>query len=284
VLELLAADERVRPSLVLTRPDRPAGRGRRLTAPPVADSARSLGLPLAQPESVNEPEVLAQILDAGAGAPAIVCAFGALIREPLLSGVELLNVHPSLLPRWRGAAPVERAIMAGDAESGVCIMHVTAGLDEGPVALLAREPISAQDTYGTLAARLERAAAGLLVTALLDGPLEFRPQAEQGATYAEKITAADRLLDAAQRAVVLERQVRALTPHIGARAQLAGGELLGVAQAQIVDGAPGPGVQIVDGRVLFGCSDGALELLRVRPPGGREMSGADYARGRAGRL
>ncbi len=283
MLELICADARARPSLVITRPDRPAGRGRKLSAPPVADRARELGLPVAQPESVNDQAVLERVVAAAEGAPAIVCAFGALIREPLLSGIELLNVHPSLLPRWRGAAPVERAIMAGDAESGVCIMRVSAGLDEGPVALLAREPIHEDDTYGSLASRLEGLAATLLVRALCE-PLEFRPQAAEGVTYAEKITAADRLLDPADRASELARTVRALTPHIGARAQLPGGELLGVAAARIVDAAPPPGLHAVDGRLLLGCSDGALELLRVRPPGGREMDGVDYVRGRGARL
>ena len=131
VLERLAASEH-RPALVLSRPDRPRGRGRKLAAPPVAERARALGIELEQPESVNEPAVVEQIAQARPDA-LVVCAFGALIKEPLLSAQEILNVHPSLLPRWRGAAPIERAIMAGDERTGVSIMRLTAGLDSGPV-------------------------------------------------------------------------------------------------------------------------------------------------------
>ena len=135
VLERLAEGSH-RPVLVVTRPDRPAGRGRRLTAPPVADVARRLGLDLDQPEDVNAAEARARIA-AAEPEVVVVCAFGALLKEPLLSEFELLNIHPSLLPRWRGAAPIERAMMAGDTETGVSIMRVTAGLDSGPVCLAA---------------------------------------------------------------------------------------------------------------------------------------------------
>src|SRR5690242_9645997 len=159
VLERLAGTPH-RPALVVTRPDRPKGRGRRVSPPPVADRARELGLELIQPERLHDPEPLERIAAAQPEA-LVVCAFGALIREPLLSDYEVLNVHPSLLPRWRGAAPVERAMMAGDAETGVSIMRLTAGLDEGPVCLQAREPIRPDDDYGSLAARLERVSGDL---------------------------------------------------------------------------------------------------------------------------
>ncbi len=141
------------PELVVTRPDRPRGRGRKLTPPPVADAARELGLELYQPDSVNSEEAVARI---GAVRPEAmcVCAFGALIKEPLLSDHTIFNVHPSLLPRWRGAAPVERAIMAGDAATGVTIMRLTEGLDSGPVCAQEPEPIRPEDTYGSLAPRL----------------------------------------------------------------------------------------------------------------------------------
>ncbi len=146
----------------------------------------------------------------------MVCAFGALIKEPLLSEHELLNVHPSLLPRWRGAAPIERAIMAGDERTGVSIMRLTAGLDSGPVCLAEAEPIRPDDSYGSLAARLQELGGELLVRALEERP-PFVEQPEDGVTYAEKITPADRLLDPARPAVELERVVRALHPHVGAR-------------------------------------------------------------------
>jgi folate-dependent phosphoribosylglycinamide formyltransferase PurN len=152
VLERLAASDH-RPSLVLSRPDRPRGRGRRMAAPPVAERARALEIALEQPERVNEPQVVARIAQSRPDV-LIVCAFGALISEPLLTAQEILNVHPSLLPRWRGAAPIERAIMAGDERTGVSIMRLTAGLDSGPVCLTATEPITLKDTYGSLAAGL----------------------------------------------------------------------------------------------------------------------------------
>ena len=181
------------PELVVTRPDRPRGRGRKLTPPPVADAARELGLELFQPDSVNSEEAVARI---GAVRPEAMClcAFGALIKEPLLSDHVIFNVHPSLLPRWRGAAPVERAIMAGDAGTGVTIMRLTAGLDSGPICAQAPEPISAQDTYGTLAPRLAELGGRLLIGSL-SGDVHWTEQDDALATYAEKIEAADRRLD-----------------------------------------------------------------------------------------
>ena len=261
VLGRLAATPH-RPALVVTRPDRPAGRGRVLTPPPVATTARELGLEVIQPESVNTDEVTEQILASGAEL-GVVCAFGALIKDPLLSRLELLNVHPSLLPRWRGAAPVERAIMAGDPGTGVSIMRLTAGLDSGPVCLAEAEPIRPDDDYGSLAARLEDLGARLLVRALDERP-PFAEQDEEGVTYAEKITAADRTLDPDAPAEVNERKVRALHPHIGARLPLPDGTFLGVHRARVGD-------------------DGSLELVEVQPPGGRPMAYADYLRGRAAR-
>jgi methionyl-tRNA formyltransferase len=272
--------------LVVTRPDRPSGRGRRLTAPPVAEAARELGLTLAQPASVNEPAVVEAITGmAGAAGPAriVVCAFGALITEPLLSAGEILNVHPSLLPRWRGAAPVERAIMAGDPRTGVSIMRLTAGLDSGPVCLRAEEPIAAQDTYGTLAERLRELGGELLVRALRESP-QFVEQDERGVSYAEKILASDRLLDPARAAVELERTVRALHPHIGARLALSSGKLIGVRRSAVAElpagAAPAQGTLSAEGeRLLLGCATGCLELLEVQPPGGRPMDAAAYLRG-----
>ena len=288
VLERLAGDPASpaphRPVLVITRPDRPAGRGRRLRCPPVADTARALGIELAQPESVNEPAARGRIASAAPDV-VVVCAFGALIKEPLLSEHEMLNLHPSLLPRWRGAAPIERAIIAGDAETGVSIMRLTAGLDSGPVCLSAREPIRPDDMYGTLAARLEQAGADLLTQALdtigRGEPLPFVEQEEQNATYAEKIGPSDRLLDSARPAIELERVVRALHPHIGARVALSGGTLLGVHQATLVEAPPraGLGVFESDGRLLLACAPGTLELLVVQPPGKRPMDAGAFLRG-----
>ena len=268
------ADSPHRPQLVVTRPDRPAGRGRRLSAPPVAAAARALDLALLQPERVNDDDARAQIAAAAPGA-VVVCAFGALIREPLLSDFEMLNVHPSLLPRWRGAAPVERAIMAGDEETGVCIMRLTAGLDSGPVCLVGREPVAPDDTYGTLTPRLQELGSDLLLRVLDERP-ECADQTEDGVTYADKIGAEDRTLDPAATAVVNDRVVRALTPHIGARVALADGSFLGVLRAAVRAPQAAGELRAEGDRLLLG----GLELLEVRPAGGRPMDAAAYLRGR----
>jgi methionyl-tRNA formyltransferase len=283
VLERLAASDH-RPALVLSRPDRPRGRGRKLAAPPVAERANALGIELEQPERVNEPSVAQRIAQARPNV-LVVCAFGALIKEPLLSAQEILNVHPSLLPRWRGAAPIERAIIAGDAETGVSIMRLIAGLDSGPVCLAAAEPIDAQDTYGSLATRLRELGGELLVRTLDEiaggRPPEFVEQDEVGATYAEKIGPEDRSLDPAKGASELERTVRALHPQIGARVELADGTLLGVHRARVAPKQTAAGtLTAVDGRLLYGTSDRALELLEVQPSGGRPMDAGAYLRGR----
>ncbi len=274
------ADSPHRPELVVTRPDRPRGRGRKLSPPPVAEAARELGIALDQPASVNAESAIETIAQARPDA-VLVCAFGALITEPLLSRWEMLNVHPSLLPRWRGAAPVERAIMAGDDVTGVSIMRVGEGLDDGPVCAQATVPIEALDTYGTLAARLEELGAELLVQTLDERP-PCAPQDEAHATYAHKISPQDRDLMPARTAVELERIVRALTPHIGAYVTLADATSLGVIEARVrPDGGPPEGEVSFHGPVpVLGCASGALELLTVQPPGRRPMSGADYLRGR----
>jgi methionyl-tRNA formyltransferase len=259
------------PELVVTRPDRPKGRGRKLASPPVADVARELGLELAQPADVNS---FAPVLGLDA---VVVCAYGALLKEPLLSEPGLLNVHPSLLPRWRGAAPIERAIMAGDAETGVAIMRPTAGFDEGPVCAVAREPITPDDDFATLSDRLTAIAADLLVHVFDDHP-PFVEQPAEGIVYAEKIGPDDRTLDPSRSAVELDRVVRALHPHIGAR--LADG--LGVRRARPLPDVAAPAGLSRDGdRLLLGTAAGALELLEVQPPGGRPMDAGAYLRGRS---
>ncbi|MEA2186301.1 MAG: methionyl-tRNA formyltransferase [Solirubrobacteraceae bacterium] len=267
------ADSPHRPQLVVTRPDRPRGRGRKLAPPPVAEAARTLELELFQPENVNHESARERIAAARPDA-VVICAFGALIREPLLSAHEMLNVHPSLLPRWRGAAPVERALMAGDEETGVAIMRPTAGLDCGPVFVAGVEPIAAADTYGTLAARLRTLGADLLIRSLDTQP-EPVEQSEEGVTYADKIGPADRTLDPQSPASVNDRAVRALTPHIGARVELPDGAFLGVLRAAVRD--PGAaGALHADADRLF---LGGLELLEVQPAGARPMDAAAYLRG-----
>jgi len=276
------ADSEHRPLAVVTRPDRPRGRGRRVASPPVAAAAKELGIELIQPDSVNAEEAREAIAALEPDA-VLICAFGAFIREPLLSSHSMLNVHPSLLPRWRGAAPIERAIEAGDAETGVTIMSPTMEMDAGPICLQRMEPIRhPDDDYGVLSARLAVLGGELLVEALDTRP-PFRDQPEDGVTIASKIEASDRLLDPAREAAFLERRVRALTPHIGAFVLLPSGERLGVRRAAVSAAPPPPPSEFEtsDGTLLFGCVDGALELIEVQPAGGRPMEAAAYLRGHA---
>lgn len=281
VLGALAASPHA-PALVVTPPDRPQGRGRRTAPPPAAAAARDLGLPVLQVGDVNDPSVVAAIEDAAPDAIG-VCEFGQLVREPLLSRHLMLNVHPSLLPRWRGAAPIERALMAGDTVTGVTIFRLEEGFDSGPVALSRAEPVLPGDTRGTLIERLSALGATLLIEAFdltEAGALELAPQAEQGVTYAEKIDPAERRLVPARPAAELERVVRALTPGIGAFVEFDTGERLGVEAARAVDAPLRPGAVVVeDHRLMIGCAQGALEPLHVRPAGKRSMPVADYLRG-----
>jgi methionyl-tRNA formyltransferase len=270
------------PTLAVTPPDRPRGRGRRVGSPPAAEAARGLGVELLQTESVNDPEALER-LRAAEPDVGVVCAFGQLIREPLLSELELLNVHPSLVPRWRGAAPIERAIMAGDEETGVTIMRVTAGLDSGPIALQERAAIARDDDFGSLSARLAALGGELTVRALdLDGAgeLSFTEQDDSRATYAEKLAPSERRLDPGRPAIELERVVRALTPHVGAFLELDGGTRLGVREAFAEDGAaPGGELRVDDGSLFLGCAQGILRLAVLQPAGGRPMPADAYLRG-----
>ena len=281
------ADSPHRPSLVVTPPDSRRGRGRRTSPPPAAEAARELGIEVLQAASVNEPAA-ADAVRAADPELAVVCAFGQLIKEPLLGGVEMLNVHPSLLPRWRGAAPIERAIMARDAATGVCVMEVTEGLDSGPVALCESMPISDTDSYGDLSPRLAAMGGELIVEALdrrASGELKLTEQDDDEATYAEKIEPADRRLDPARPAEELAATVRALTPHIGAYLELEGGDRLGIRAAHpIMPAGDGPGaneLRASGDELLLGTAEGALRLEVVQPPGGKPMQVADFLRGHA---
>jgi methionyl-tRNA formyltransferase len=271
-----------RPALVVSPPDSKQGRGRRLQPPPVASVAAELGIEVLRAEDVNAEPALEAIRTARPEAVA-VCAFGQLIREPLLSELELLNVHPSLLPRWRGAAPIERALMAADKETGVCVMRLTAGLDSGPVALCEQVGIGREEDFGALSARLAELGGELLVRALdllAAGRLEFTDQDEGEATYAEKIDPAERRLDTSRPAGELEAKVRALTPHVGAYLESADGERLGVRRARAVDVGVSRGeLRSEWGAMLVGCARGALRLEEVQPPGGKPMPVDAYLRG-----
>jgi methionyl-tRNA formyltransferase len=282
VLAALASAPAHRAVIAVTPPDRPRGRGRRVAPPPVAIAARELAIELHQTESVNLEGSRAAIAAAGAEV-GVVCAFGQLIREPLLSELELWNVHPSLLPRWRGAAPIERAIMAGDRRTGVSIARVTAGLDSGPVALRSEIAIEPREDYGALSERLARGGGDAIVEVLdrrAQGEVAVTEQDDAAATYAEKIDPTERRLDPRRGAEELERVVRALTPHIGAYLELAGGDRLGVRRARAGDGPVAAG-ELAPGRsaILLGCTPGVLALEVVQPAGRRGMTGVEYLRG-----
>jgi methionyl-tRNA formyltransferase len=253
VLEGLAAQHNV--ELLLTRPDRPQGRGRRVGPPPAKSAAERLGVPVVQPERLTDAPGTARVI--------VVCAYGVLIPASLLDERLWLNVHPSLLPRWRGAAPVERALMAGDSETGVTIHRTTADLDAGPIAAQRAFPVHVDDDAGTVYARAAPIAVELLDEAL-QAPV-FRPQPDVGVTYAEKIIAADRELDWAWPVPVLLNRIRALSPHIGARGEVVGRPLT-VWRARPAE----------DGSALVA---GGVELLEVQPDGRRSMSGAEFLRG-----
>jgi methionyl-tRNA formyltransferase len=246
VLERLA--ERHEIPYLLTRPDRPQGRGRRVASPPAKEVAERLGIAIRQPERLDDfdPELEA----------VVAVAYGVLVPSTVLRRSRWLNVHPSLLPRWRGAAPVERSLMAGDDETGVSIIELVEELDAGPIAAQQAFPVAADDDAGVVFARAAR-----LVPDLIDEALGQRaptPQEARGATYAEKIAAADRELDWSRPPEELHNRIRALSPHIGARGEVDGRRLI-----------------VWRSRV----AGGRLKLLEVQPEGRRRMSYEEYLRG-----
>ncbi len=245
VLERLAARNEI--AFLLTRPDAPQGRGRRLAAPPAKEAAERLGIPVHQPARPELPPDAVELV--------VVCAYGLLIPESILGEALWVNVHPSLLPRWRGAAPVERAILAGETETGVTIHRTIKELDAGPIAAQESFPIGPDDDAGAVYARAAELAATLLERALPD-PV-FEPQPAEGATYADKIGPADRELDLSD-PVDAWLRVRALSPHIGARAELAGRRVT-VWRARL--------------------DQGVFVPLEIQPEGRRRMSYEEFLRG-----
>jgi methionyl-tRNA formyltransferase len=248
VLERLAQHTEI--AYLLTRPDAPRGRGRRMAPPPAKEAAERLGIPVHQPA---RPELMSVPVDA-----VVVCAYGLLIPDSLLARTLWLNVHPSLLPRWRGAAPVERAILAGDAETGVTIHETVKALDAGPVAAVEAFSIGPDEDAGAVFDRAAGIAAALLAR-VLPAPT-FVPQPDEGVTYAEKIGPSDRELDLGD-PVDASRRVRALSPHIGARAVLHGRR-----------------VTVWRGRL----EDGEFVPVEVQPEGRRRMSYEEFLRGLRG--
>jgi methionyl-tRNA formyltransferase len=282
-LERLAAAPGVDIALVVSQPDRPAGRGRKSAPPPVAVTATALGMDLAQPERAADS--LPMLRARGIAAVALV-AYGLLVPREMLDAMPFVNLHPSALPRWRGAAPIERSLMAGEPTGAVAAMLLAEELDSGPVAALERFDVGPDEDAGAVYERALSLGLGPLVAALGDaagGRLATVPQAGE-ATYAEKITAVDRILDPVRPARELHDRVRALAPHIGARLVL-DGTPHAIWRTVVRDEGPAPGMLELDaGALVMGCAKGGLELSEVQPPGGRRMPAADWLRGRRGAL
>jgi methionyl-tRNA formyltransferase len=281
---LLAADHEV--VAVLTRPDAPAGRGRRVSRSPVAERADAAGVPVLQPRSPREPEFLARLTELAVDCVPVV-AYGALVPQAALDVPPhgWVNLHFSLLPAWRGAAPVQHAVMAGDEVTGASTFRLEAGLDTGPVFGTLTEPIGPRDTAGDLLDRLAVGGARLLVATLdgiAAGTLEARPQPAEGVSLAPRIEVADARVDWALPAHVVDRRVRGVTPAPGAWTTWRGERLrLGPVQPEPDgDAALAPGELRVAGQaVLAGTGRGVVRLGSVQPAGKRMVPAADWARG-----
>lgn len=270
---------------VYTRPPAEAGRGMELKPSPVHRVAERLGLAVRTPRSLRTPEAQAEFtaLDADL---AVVVAYGLILPKPILDAPELgcVNLHASLLPRWRGAAPIQRAIMAGDAETGVAVMRMEEGLDTGPVGMVEKVAIGPDMTAGELHDRLSALGADLMaraVAAMSRGSLSFAPQPEAGVTYAAKITNEEARVDWHRPAQALHDQIRGLSPFPGAFAEVdlgRGPERLKILKARPAAGAGAPGELLSDEGVVA-CSEGALQLITVQRAGKGAMAAGDFLRG-----
>lgn len=267
---------------VVTRPDRPRGRSRHPSPSPIKEAATALGLPVSQPDTRAE---LQRLVEDHRPQVGVVVAFGMILSPSVLAIPDsgFVNVHFSLLPRWRGAAPVERAVMEGDIETGVTVMLMDEGLDTGPILSQMPTAIHPAETGGSLRGRLAEMGAGLLgevIPAWIAGDIRPRPQPDVGASYAHRITAEDRILSPAMTASRFVDTIRALSPRPGARLDV-GGQMHKVLSA-VVDqpGVPPGGWVERRGAPIFGVADGAVEILEIQPPGKTPMSGAEWIRGR----
>jgi methionyl-tRNA formyltransferase len=270
---------------VVTQPDREAGRGRTLVAPPVKAAALELGLPVIQPEKLRAPEALAQ-LQAWAPDLIVVAAFGQILRPSVLDLPRFgcINVHGSLLPRWRGAAPIQAAILAGDMETGITIMKMDSGVDTGPMLSRRAIPISVGDTAGSVFKKMSALGAELLLETLppyLAGGIQPRPQPEEGVTYAPMLKKEDGLLDFTCPAEELVRRVRAFNPWPGAYFGWQGG-LMKIHAAHAIDGRAEPGAHLIQQKMpAIGTEEGLLVLDVVQPEGKKPMSGKAFLAGTA---
>lgn len=277
---LLAAGHTV--PLVLTQPDRPAGRGMHLVPSAVKGIADQHGLVVYQPQRLKEAASHQPLRDAAADLM-VVAAYGLILPQAVLDLPRLgcVNIHASLLPRWRGAAPIQRAIAAGDQETGITIMRMDAGLDTGPMLLRAALPIDGDDNAAMLHDKLARLGAGLVVKALADfETLVSVPQPSDGVTYAAKIDKSEAALDWRRPAHELERQIRAFNPFPAATASLDATTLkVWRASLRTEAGAPGTVLQADDHGILVACGEGALCLTELQKPGGKRLPARDFLNG-----
>ncbi len=266
---------------VYCQPPRPAGRGKADRKGPVHLAAEALGLPVHHPVSLRS-ETVQQMYAAHAADIAVVVAYGLILPQVVLDMPRLgcLNIHASLLPRWRGAAPIHRAVMAGDAEAGICIMRMEAGLDTGPVLMRQAIPIGAEDTTGDLHDRLATLGASMVVETLTNLPhLTVVPQAMDGVTYAAKIDKAEARIDWTRSAIEVDRQIRGLSPFPGAWCQI-GDERVKLLRCRLAKGAGRPG-QVLHG-LTIACGTGAVEVTLAQREGKRALPADEFLRGFAG--
>ena len=270
---------------VLTQPDRPAGRGMQLLASPVKRLASEHGIAVFQPVSLKSPDAQQKLAEANADVM-VVAAYGLILPQAVLDIPRLgcINIHASLLPRWRGAAPIQRAILAGDTETGITIMQMEAGLDTGPMLLQAKLPITPDDTSATLHDKLAKQGAELIVDALEQleaGTLSATPQPAQGVTYAEKILKQEAAIDWTLPAAEIERRIRALQPFPVMQTTWRGEVLRIWRAAAIVSASANPGViQMADAdKLIVSCGSGALEILELQRAGGKRLATRDFLRG-----
>src|SRR6185312_13831706 len=283
LLELVAHGHEI--TAVYTRAPKPGGRGMKLQATPVEVEARRLGIPVATPKTLKTPEALEEFRAHGADA-AVVVAYGMILPQAVLHAPKLgcFNLHASLLPRWRGAAPINRAIMADDAESGVMVMKMDVGLDTGDVAMAERLPIPDAMTASDLHDALSRLGADLMVramAALERGALQLRKQGEQGVTYAAKIEKAEARIDWNKSARDVLRHIHGLSPFPGAWSEIAGegdSARVKILRCELAKGSGAPG-SVLDDQLTIACGDGAIRIVELQRAGKAPMKAAEFLRG-----
>jgi methionyl-tRNA formyltransferase len=288
-LEALAHTAGVQIAAVITQPDRPAGRGAKIQAPPVKEAAIARGIPVLQPTSVRKEfqELREQLEQYGPYDVGVVIAFGQILPRAMLDypRAGCINVHASLLPRWRGAAPIQRALLAGDKETGVCLMRMEEGLDTGGVFSHSSTPISEEDTFGSLHDRLSQLGATLLaqdINKIVSGEISSTPQPDEGVTYASKISSTEGELNWSLSAYEIGLVIRGMSPFPGAATRLAGKRLkilFGHPSRTEIHGRPGEVLAAHGDRLEIACGKGAFVISELQLEGKRRMSASEFLRG-----